>query len=95
MTETIIGFIIASGVLGLAANYIVSFAKWLRSVGVKNLSGIDPRALAAIASLVLAVGDMALTGNFDANQVTSYLEVISTWVVTWGVAHFTHRSNAV
>jgi hypothetical protein len=95
MIETIVGFVIASGILGLLANYIVTFAKWLRAKGVERMRGVDPRALAAVASLVLSIGKVIAGGEVDVNEVTMYLEVIATFGTTWLVAHFTHKSNSV
>ena len=95
MVETIIGILVASGVLGLGANYIVSGAKKLRNLGIRQFASMNPKVYAACASLFLVVVTTIAGGDADVNQVGTYLEVIATALVTWSVAHFTHKSNSV
>jgi predicted PurR-regulated permease PerM len=95
MAETIITIITASGILGLAANYIVSFAKKIRDLGMARFGNMNPRVYAACASLLLSIVTVIAGGDADINQVSTYLEIISTALISWAVAHVTHKTNAV
>lgn len=94
MMETIISLIIASGVLGFLANWIVSAAKWLRNTGIQRLN-IDPRLIAGVTSLVLAFTQVVAGGDPDTPAIISSLEVIATAGGAWLVAHLTHRANSL
>lgn len=92
--ETILAFIIASGILGFLANWIVSIAKYLREQGIERLN-INPRIIAASASIVLAFVQVVAGGDADIASLQSALEILVTAGGTFAVAHWTHRANSI
>ncbi len=95
--ETILAFIIASGVLGFLANWIVSAAKALREAARREGTrlNIDPRTTAAVVSIALAFINVVTGGEADLVSLQSALELIVGAVITFAVAHLTHRANAL
>lgn len=95
MVETIIGFIVMSGVLGLVANILVSFVKKFREMGIGYVRVFSPRTWAALSSLTLVLATVLAGGEADLNEVTQYLEVLVYSGSTWLSAHLIHRANSI
>jgi positive regulator of sigma E activity len=91
--ETILTIIIASGILGFAANWFVNVAKYARDYA--GVSRIDPRIVNAVVSLVLAFVTVIAGGDVSQHELQAAFEVLVTAGLSFGVAHFTHRANSI
>lgn len=95
MIETIVSFIVVSGLLGLATNVFVSAVKKLRELGLAYAKMFAPRTWAALTSLVLVVITVLMGGDVDTNEVTQYVEVLVYAFGSWLTAHVIHKSNQI
>lgn len=95
MIETIVGFVVVSGLLGVVANILVSALKKLRKLGIKYAGVFTPRTWAALSSLSLVVASVLMGGEVDVNEVTQYLEVLAYAAGTWLTAHVIHKTNKI
>jgi predicted PurR-regulated permease PerM len=91
--ETILTIIIASGILGFAANWFVNIAKKLRDIA--EVERLDPRIVNAVVSLVLAFVTIIAGGDVSQHELQAAFEVLVTAGLSFGVAHFTHRANSI
>ena len=95
MIETIVGFVIVSGMLGVVANILVSTLKKLRKLGLSFAGVFAPRTWAALSSLGLVVLTVLMGGEADMNEVTQYLEVLALAGGSWLTAHVIHKTNSI
>lgn len=92
MEEIIISIIVASGVLGILSNFLVSAIKWVANNW--NVSA-TPRIWNALASLSGALGVVLMGGEADHDVIGSSLTVLVIALVSYTVAHFTHKMNKI
>lgn len=92
MEQIILQVLVASGVIGFSATYVVAGAKWIAN---NWKISINPRLMLAIFTIVTSIVTVINGDTVDMSGLEEALTVIIMAVVSAVIGHTTHKVNGI